>query len=84
MKKDIHKEIHPVIFRDLSAGVDFVTTSTLTSATKEDIKGVSHYVITVDVSSASHPFFTGKENIVDSAGRVEKFKARVQKKTTSK
>lgn len=83
MKKDIHLEMHPVIFRDSGAGEDFFGTSTSTSKQKETIDGVEYFVISVDVSSASHPFYTGKENIVDTAGRVEKFKARVEKKSTT-
>ena len=83
MKKDIHLEMHPVIFRDTGAGVDFVSTSTATSKEKETIDGVEHFVILLDVSSASHPFYTGKENIVDIAGRVEKFKARAGKKSNT-
>ena len=79
MKKDIHEKMNPVIFRDAGAGVDFISTSTITSEEVEKIDGVDHFVIQLDISSASHPFFTGKENIVDSAGRVEKFKQRVQK-----
>jgi large subunit ribosomal protein L31 len=74
MKKDIHPIQHPVIFRDASAEADFVAMSTLTSEEVEKIKGVDHYVIQLDVSSASHPFFTGKQKLVDTSGRVERFK----------
>ena len=79
MKKDIHPTINKVIFRDISAGVDFFATSTASSANKESVDGVEYYVIPVDVSSASHPFYTGEENIIDTAGRVEKFKSRASK-----
>ncbi|MCF7830755.1 type B 50S ribosomal protein L31 [Candidatus Gracilibacteria bacterium] len=86
MKKDIHPESHPVIFRDASAGADFVMWSTLTSKEIEKVNGVDHYVIHLDISSASHPFFTGKQKLVDTSGRVEKFKAQMErvKKTTAK
>ena len=47
------------------------------------IDGVEHFVIPIEISSASHPFYTGEENIIDSAGRVEKFKARAGKKETA-
>ena len=74
MKKDIHPEQHPVIFRDASAEADFIAMSTVKAEEIEKIKGVDHYVIQLDVSSASHPFFTGKQKLVDTSGRVERFK----------
>ena len=74
MKKDIHPTQHPVIFRDASAGKDFIALSTITSDEVEKVKGVDHYVVQLDVSSASHPFFTGKQKLVDTSGRVERFK----------
>ncbi len=79
MKSDIHPKVNPVIFRDASAGKDFIIYSTLTSDQTEEIDGVTHYVIRLDISSASHPFFTGKQKLVDTSGRVEKFKARMKK-----
>lgn len=79
MKKDIHPKQHPVIFRDASAGTDFIALSTVTSEEIEKIKGVDHYVIHLDVSSASHPFFTGKQKLVDTSGRVERFKRQQEK-----
>jgi large subunit ribosomal protein L31 len=79
MKKDIHPKTHPVVFRDASAGKDFVVMSTMTSKETEKINGVDHYVIHVDISSASHPFFTGKQKLVDTSGRVEKFKRQMEK-----
>ena len=83
MKKEIHPEVHPVIFRDTGAGVDFAGLSTATSEEKETVDGVEHFVIPIEISSASHPFYTGEENIIDSAGRVEKFKARMEKKAAT-
>ena len=79
MKKDIHPESHPVVFVDTSCGAEFITTSTLTSEDTRDIDGVPHFVIKVEVSSASHPFFTGKMKLVDTAGRVDKFKNKYKK-----
>jgi len=76
MKKDIHPKYHPVVFLDASSGAEFRTKSSLTSDQTKEIDGVEHYIIKVDISSASHPFFTGEQKIVDAAGRVEKFKAR--------
>lgn len=80
MKKDIHPKYNPVVFLDASTGTEFVTKSSLTSNQTKNIDGVDHYVIKVDISSASHPFFTGEQKIVDAAGRVEKFKARYSMK----
>ncbi len=74
MKKDIHPDYHPVVFLDTSTGAKFFTRSTLTS--KETIEwedGNTYPLVKVEVSSASHPFYTGKMKYVDSAGRVEKF-----------
>lgn len=79
MKKDIHPQMHPVIFRDASAGADFKAMSTATSKEKEKVDGVEYYVVQLDVSSASHPFFTGKQKLVDTSGRVERFKKQMEK-----
>jgi large subunit ribosomal protein L31 len=76
MKKDIHPQSHPVVFVDASTGKEFPAKSPLTSDQTKNIDGVEHYIIKVDISSASHPFFTGEEKLVDAAGRVEKFKAK--------
>jgi large subunit ribosomal protein L31 len=76
MKKDIHPQSHPVVFVDASTGTEFPAKSSLTSDQTKNIDGVEHYIIKVDISSASHPFFTGEEKLVDAAGRVEKFKAK--------
>ena len=83
MKKDTHPEVHPVLFRDTGAGIDFIGLSTATSEEKEMVDGVERFVIPIEISSASHPFYTGEENIIDSAGRVEKFKARAEKKAAT-
>lgn len=80
MKKDIHPQYQPVVFVDASTGTEFPTKSSLKSDQTKEIDGVEHYVIKVDISSASHPFFTGEQKIVDAAGRVEKFQAKYAKK----
>lgn len=82
MKKDIHPKYHPVVFVDPSANYELITRSTRTSKETREIDGVEHYVIKVEISSASHPFYTGKQVYVDSAGRVEKFRKRYAKKTS--
>ncbi|GLW25588.1 type B 50S ribosomal protein L31 [Microbispora triticiradicis] len=77
MKKDIHPDYHPVVFRDPGAGVTFLTRSTITShKTIEWEDGNTYPVVDVDVSSASHPFYTGRGRVLDTAGRVERFNQR--------
>ena len=81
MKKDIHPDYREVVFHDTSSDFKFITRSTL--KTKETIKwedGKEYPLVKVEVSSASHPFYTGKKMFVDTAGRVEKFKNKYQKK----
>lgn len=79
MKKDLHPTSHPVVFVDTSCNAEFVTTSTLKSEETRKIDGVDHFVIPVEISSASHPFYTGKQILVDTARRVEKFQERAKK-----
>lgn len=81
MKKDIHPQYHEVIFWDTTSDFKFLSRSTLFSKDKEKWEDGKEYpVIKVEVSSASHPFFTGKKLFVDTAGRVEKFQKKYQKK----
>ncbi|UGS27351.1 type B 50S ribosomal protein L31 [Microbacterium resistens] len=76
MKTDIHPDYQSVVFRDLGSGETFLTRSTVTSDKTIELDGVEYPVIDVEISSASHPFYTGKQRIMDSAGRVEKFNQR--------
>jgi large subunit ribosomal protein L31 len=77
MKQGIHPEYRAVVFRDISADFAFLTRSTATSdRTVEWEDGRTYPVIDVDVSSASHPFYTGRSRVLDTAGRVEKFRRR--------
>ncbi len=77
MKTDIHPDYHAVVFRDLTSGESFLTRSTVTSKTTVEWEdGNTYPVVDVEISSASHPFYTGKQRILDSAGRVEKFNKR--------
>ena len=81
MKKEIHPEYKEVVFMDTSSDFKFLTKSTMTS--KEKIKwedGNEYPLVKIEVSSASHPFYTGKKLFVDTAGRVEKFNRRYKKK----
>ncbi|NCN52454.1 type B 50S ribosomal protein L31 [Candidatus Parcubacteria bacterium] len=81
MKKDIHPENYRmVIFHDNSSGERFLIGSAIESTeTEKWTDGNEYSVVRVDVSSASHPFYTGQEKVMDTAGRVERFKARQQK-----
>ncbi|PIP55908.1 MAG: 50S ribosomal protein L31 [Candidatus Zambryskibacteria bacterium CG22_combo_CG10-13_8_21_14_all_42_17] len=83
MKKDIHPENYrKVIFLDTSNEARFLISSTVeTTETEIWEDGKEYPLYKVEISSASHPFYTGKENIIDTAGRVEKFKSRVAKAT---
>ena len=81
MKKDIHPEYKEVVFQDVQSDFKFLTRSTMTSDEKikwED--GKEYPLIKVEVSSASHPFYTGKKIFVDTAGRVEKFNQKYKAK----
>lgn len=77
MKAGIHPTLYPVIFRDTNAGQEFKIYSTLVTEEKEVVNGEECYIERVDISSASHPFYTGKQNLVDTSGRVDKFKAKM-------
>lgn len=75
MKKDIHPTYREVVFLDTSSGFKFLTRSTMKA--KETIQwedGQEYPLIKVEISAASHPFYTGKKIFVDTAGRIEKFK----------
>ncbi len=76
MKTETHPEYNAIVFRDLASGTTFLTRSTLTSDKNIELDGETYPVIDVEISSASHPFYTGKQRILDSAGRVEKFNKR--------
>ncbi|WP_309617375.1 type B 50S ribosomal protein L31 [Salinibacterium sp.] len=76
MKTDIHPTYNAIVFRDLASGATFLTRSTATSDKTIDLDGSTYPVIDVEISSESHPFYTGKQRIMDSAGRVEKFNSR--------
>lgn len=78
MKPEIHPDYHPVAFIDGDHKI--LTRSTMKSSEKETIDGVEHYVVRVDISSYTHPFYTGKQRLVDTAGRVERFRQRYAKK----
>lgn len=81
MKKDIHPEYNNVVFLDTTSDTMFLTKSTMTSSeTVKYTDGKEYPVVKIEVSSKSHPFYTGKNILVDTAGRVEKFNRRYKKK----
>jgi len=76
MKAGIHPEYNEVVFQDISTGETYLTRSTIekTSGDTITLDGKEYPLVRVEVSSASHPFYTGKQTLVDTEGRVEKFK----------
>ena len=71
MKAEIHPDYHPVVFVD--GEHEIITRSTMTSQKTREIDGVEHFVIPLDISAYSHPFYTGKQKLVDTEGRVDRF-----------
>jgi large subunit ribosomal protein L31 len=77
MKSNIHPDYHPVIFQDASTGKAFLTRSTLRSeVTAQWDDGNQYPLVVVDVTSDSHPFWTGTQRVMDTAGQVQKFERR--------
>ncbi len=84
MKKGIHPEYRPVVFKDPSC--DFAILSKSTIKTHDTVKwtdGNTYPLVKLEISSGSHPFFTGKQKLLDTAGRVEKFKKKYSKKKSA-
>ncbi|MBW8823939.1 MAG: type B 50S ribosomal protein L31 [Xanthomonadales bacterium] len=80
MKADLHPNYREVVFQDVTSDFKFLTRSTM--ATKETIKwedGNEYPLIKVEISSATHPFYTGQNKIMDTSGRIDKFKKRYAK-----
>ncbi len=81
MKSDIHPEYRPVVFQDTGAEFAFLTRSTIQSKDRivwED--GNEYPLVKIEISSKSHPFYTGKQKMVDTGGRVDKFRRRYASK----
>ena len=77
MKKEIHPENYrPVAFKDMTNEDVFITKSTINAKETIEIDGVTYPLIKIEISNTSHPFFTGKQTLVDTAGRVDKFMSR--------
>ena len=81
MKKDVHPEYREVLFHDTSIDKYFVVPSSLVTEETKEWEGKTYPYFPLDVSSDSHPFYTGKQNLVDTAGRVDKFRKRFGSKS---
>ncbi len=81
MKRDIHPDYHPVVFKDATTGDAFLTRSTIRSERTIEFQGSTYPLVVVDISSASHPFWTGSRRHIDTAGQVEKFRRRYGSRT---
>lgn len=85
MKKGIHPEDYRMVaFKDMSNGTVFLTKSTIKTKETETVDGVEYPLLKLEISSSSHPFYTGKMKLVDTAGRVDKFMSRYGKQMESR
>lgn len=81
MQKDIHpSDYRPVLFEDVASGAHFLIGSTVSASEKGTYEGKEYPMVKVEISSKSHPFYTGEDRSLDTTGRVEKFKQRASKK----
>lgn len=80
MKSDIHPSYHKVLFVDNATGNQWVSRSTMTSEKTQDVDGEELPVINLEISSESHPFWTGQQRSLDTEGRVDRFNKRYGKK----
>ncbi len=82
MKNDIHPSTYrDVVFEDLASGAQFLIGSTVHTTETTKFEGKEYPKLVVEISSKSHPFYTGEERTLDKAGRVERFKQRASKKS---
>jgi large subunit ribosomal protein L31 len=79
MKQGIHPDYRDVVFHDLSCDFKFLTRSTVQTRETIEFEGKTYPLVKIEVSSESHPFYTGQQKIVDTAGRVEKFRQKFGK-----
>lgn len=84
MKEGIHPDYREVVFHDLSCDFKFITRSTVQTRETTEYEGKTYPLIKIEVSSESHPFYTGQQKIVDTAGRVEKFRNKFSKFSKTK
>lgn len=81
MKKEIHPNYREVVFKDAASGTLFLTRSTVETSETVEYEGKTYPLFQVEISSASHPFYTGKQQIVDTTGRVERFRRKYNLKS---
>lgn len=80
MKQGLHPESYrPVVFKDMSNDDIFISRSTINTKETIEVEGVTYPLVKLEITSSSHPFFTGKQKLVDTAGRIDKFKNRYSK-----
>ncbi len=84
MKAEGHPKLNNVCFIDVATGKKFLTRSAASSPRKETIDGVEYHVIVRDVTSDSHPAYTGEKRLVDTAGRIEKFSNKFKRQRAAK
>ncbi|MGB5990464.1 MAG: type B 50S ribosomal protein L31 [Marinifilaceae bacterium] len=85
MKKGIHPENYRLVaFKDMSNGEVFISRSTVNTKDTIEVEGVEYPVVKLEISNSSHPFYTGKVKLVDTAGRIDKFKNKYQKHIDSR
>lgn len=80
VKAEIHPKLYPVVFVDAATGDEIITRSTIRSREVRDVDGVQHYVVRSDVTSFSHPFYTGRQRQVAAVGRVERFNRKYKRR----
>ena len=73
MKKKIHPQLQEVVFQDVSCNENFIIKSCVQTKDTIDLNGKNYPLVKLDISSASHPFYTGKQRLVDTEGRAERF-----------
>ena len=80
MKKGIHPNYRDVVFKDVSCDFEIITKSTIKTSEKITVNGTEYPLFKVDISSGSHPFYTGTQRVMDTEGRVDRFKKKYGKK----
>ncbi len=85
MKKEIHPDNYrPVVFKDMSNEEIFISRSTINAKETIEVDGVTYPLVKLEITSSSHPFYTGKQKLVDTAGRVDKFMSRYGNRNKNK
>lgn len=80
MKNDLHPQFRPVVFKDITSDFEYLTMSTVKTKETTTYEGKEYPVVKFEVSSSSHPFYTGKHRIVDTEGRAERFRKKYGRK----